>query len=98
MPGVRVEQRILPGDRPPGDFDLIVFSEFPPAFVQRRLGQEPGMIGPTSNPSTAADAVPAAHCAYAFRGLSTGGAAIAGRRTSAIGLDVGLDRASKERK
>jgi SAM-dependent methyltransferase len=28
MPGVRVEQRVLPGDWPPGDFDLIVFSEF----------------------------------------------------------------------
>ncbi len=28
QPGVRVEQRILPGDSPAGDFDLIVFSEF----------------------------------------------------------------------
>lgn len=28
LPGVRVEQRILPGDWPPGEFDLIVFSEF----------------------------------------------------------------------
>jgi SAM-dependent methyltransferase len=28
LPGVRVEQRVLPGDWPPGDFDLIVFSEF----------------------------------------------------------------------
>ena len=28
QPGVRVEQRILPGDWPDGDFDLIVFSEF----------------------------------------------------------------------
>lgn len=28
MPGVRVEQRILPGDWPSGQFDLIVLSEF----------------------------------------------------------------------
>jgi SAM-dependent methyltransferase len=28
QPGVRVEQRVLPRDWPPGDFDLIVFSEF----------------------------------------------------------------------
>jgi SAM-dependent methyltransferase len=28
LPGVRVEQRVLPRDWPPGDFDLIVFSEF----------------------------------------------------------------------
>jgi SAM-dependent methyltransferase len=28
QPGVRVEQRVLPGDWPDGDFDLIVFSEF----------------------------------------------------------------------
>jgi SAM-dependent methyltransferase len=28
VPGVRVEQRILPGDWPSGQFDLIVFSEF----------------------------------------------------------------------
>lgn len=28
LPGVRVEQRLLPGDWPAGEFDLIVFSEF----------------------------------------------------------------------
>ena len=28
QPGVRVEQRVLPGDWPDGEFDLIVFSEF----------------------------------------------------------------------
>jgi SAM-dependent methyltransferase len=28
LPGVRVEQRVLPRDWPEGDFDLIVFSEF----------------------------------------------------------------------
>jgi SAM-dependent methyltransferase len=28
LPGVRVEQRVLPQDWPPGQFDLIVFSEF----------------------------------------------------------------------
>lgn len=28
QPGVRVERRVLPWDWPPGDFDLIVFSEF----------------------------------------------------------------------
>jgi SAM-dependent methyltransferase len=27
LPGVRVEQRVIPADWPPGDFDLIVFSE-----------------------------------------------------------------------
>lgn len=28
QPGIRVEQRVLPRDWPPGEFDLIVFSEF----------------------------------------------------------------------
>jgi SAM-dependent methyltransferase len=28
QPGIRVEQRVLPRDWPPGDFDLVVFSEF----------------------------------------------------------------------
>jgi SAM-dependent methyltransferase len=28
LPGVRVEQRTIPADWPPGEFDLIVFSEF----------------------------------------------------------------------
>ncbi len=28
LPGVRVERRLLPDDWPPGEFDLIVFSEF----------------------------------------------------------------------
>jgi SAM-dependent methyltransferase len=28
QPGIRVQQRVLPRDWPPGDFDLIVFSEF----------------------------------------------------------------------
>ena len=28
FPGVRVEERVIPGDWPPGEFDLIVFSEF----------------------------------------------------------------------
>lgn len=28
LPGVRVEQRTMPQDWPPGEFDLIVFSEF----------------------------------------------------------------------
>jgi SAM-dependent methyltransferase len=28
LPGVRVEERVIPGDWPPGEFDLIVFSEF----------------------------------------------------------------------
>jgi Nodulation protein S (NodS) len=27
LPGVRVERRVIPGDWPPGEFDLIVFSE-----------------------------------------------------------------------
>ncbi|HMD92150.1 MAG TPA: SAM-dependent methyltransferase [Trebonia sp.] len=27
LPGVRVEQRLIPGDWPPGEFDLIAFSE-----------------------------------------------------------------------
>jgi SAM-dependent methyltransferase len=28
FPGVRVEERVIPGDWPPGEFDLIIFSEF----------------------------------------------------------------------
>jgi len=42
LPGVRVEQRLLPRDWPPGNFDLIVFSEFLYYFggddLQRVLG------------------------------------------------------------
>jgi SAM-dependent methyltransferase len=28
LPGVRAEQRVIPGEWPPGSFDLVVFSEF----------------------------------------------------------------------
>jgi SAM-dependent methyltransferase len=50
LPGVRVEQRVLPDDWPPGDFDLIVFSEFLYYFggdsLQRLLGLAAGALRP----------------------------------------------------
>jgi SAM-dependent methyltransferase len=38
-PGVRVERRVLPGDWPPGSFDLIVCSEFLYYFGGSSLGE-----------------------------------------------------------
>jgi SAM-dependent methyltransferase len=50
QPGVRVEQRVLPGDWPDGDFDLIVFSEFLYYFggpdLQRVLGLADAALRP----------------------------------------------------
>jgi protein-L-isoaspartate O-methyltransferase len=39
LPGVRVERRAIPGDWPPGDFDLIVFSEILYYFDDADLDQ-----------------------------------------------------------
>ena len=50
QPGVRVEQRVLPRDWPPGDFDLIVFSEFLYYFggadLRRVLGMSVAALRP----------------------------------------------------
>jgi SAM-dependent methyltransferase len=43
LPGVRVERRVLPRDWPPGDFDLIVFSEFLYYFGEDDLQHVLGM-------------------------------------------------------
>ena len=39
LPGVRVERRVIPGDWPPGEFDLIVFSEILYYFDNSDLDQ-----------------------------------------------------------
>ncbi len=39
LPGVRVERRVIPGDWPPGEFDLIVFSEILYYFDDSDLNQ-----------------------------------------------------------
>ena len=39
LPGVRVERRVVPGDWPPGSFDLIVFSEILYYFDDADLDQ-----------------------------------------------------------
>lgn len=39
LPGVRVEQRLIPGDWPPGKFDLVVLSEILYYFAGPDLGQ-----------------------------------------------------------
>lgn len=50
LPGVRVEQRVLPGQWPPGSFDLIVFSEilyyFGDADLDQVLGLAAGALRP----------------------------------------------------
>ncbi|HEY0934667.1 MAG TPA: SAM-dependent methyltransferase [Trebonia sp.] len=50
QPGVRVEQRVLPGQWPPGSFDLIIFSEILYYFgdddLDRVLGLAAGALGP----------------------------------------------------
>ncbi|HEY6788960.1 MAG TPA: SAM-dependent methyltransferase [Trebonia sp.] len=43
LPGVRVERRIIPGEWPPGSFDLIVFSELLYYFDDADLGQVLGL-------------------------------------------------------
>ena len=43
MPGVRVEQRVIPADWPPGSFDLIVLSELLYYFDDADLGQVLGL-------------------------------------------------------
>ena len=43
MPGVRVEQRVIPDDWPPGSFDLIVLSELLYYFDDADLGQVLGL-------------------------------------------------------
>jgi SAM-dependent methyltransferase len=43
LPGVRVEQRVIPGDWPPGSFDLIVLSELLYYFDDADLGQVLGL-------------------------------------------------------
>jgi SAM-dependent methyltransferase len=43
MPGVRVEQRVIPADWPPGTFDLIVLSELLYYFDDADLGQVLGL-------------------------------------------------------
>ena len=50
LPGVRVERRVIPGQWPPGSFDLIVFSEllyyFGGADLDRVLGLGTGALRP----------------------------------------------------
>lgn len=50
LPGVRVEQRAVPGDWPPGEFGLIVFSEllyyFDDADLERVLGRAVRSLAP----------------------------------------------------
>jgi SAM-dependent methyltransferase len=43
LPGVRVEQRVIPDDWPPGTFDLIVLSELLYYFDDADLGQVLGL-------------------------------------------------------
>jgi SAM-dependent methyltransferase len=43
LPGVRVEQRVIPGQWPPGSYDLIVFSELLYYFDDADLGQVLGL-------------------------------------------------------
>jgi SAM-dependent methyltransferase len=43
LPGVRVEQRVIPDDWPPGSFDLIVLSELLYYFDDADLGQVLGL-------------------------------------------------------
>jgi SAM-dependent methyltransferase len=43
LPGVRVERGIIPGEWPPGSFDLIVFSELLYCFDDADLGQVLGL-------------------------------------------------------
>jgi SAM-dependent methyltransferase len=50
QPGVRVEQRVLPGDWPDGDFDLIVFSEFLYYFGGPDLQRVLGLAGAALRP------------------------------------------------
>ncbi len=43
LPGVRVERRVIPGEWPPGSFDLIVLSELLYYFDDADLGQVLGL-------------------------------------------------------